>query len=102
LTQRIAAIAAPFANPDFGPSNGDRVGHWDSFDGNLEEEPYDKDHQKILNGSGNTTWALGGGDLTSVSGYTSLKYALRQDVDFLPVNLVQNNETEDFSQVSQE
>jgi len=102
LTQRIAAIAAPFANPDFGPSNGDPVGHWDSFDGNLEEEPYDKDHQKILNGSVNTTWDLGAVTLTSVSGYTTLKYKLRQDVDFLPVNLVQNNETEDFSQVSQE
>ena len=102
ITSRIAALAAPLANPKFGASDGKTIGKWTSFTGNLKESPNDTDDQKILNGSINATWDLGWGQLTSVTGYTSLKYDLVQDVDFLPVNLVQNHETEDFNQTSQE
>src|ERR1019366_345677 len=102
LASRIAAIAAPFANPSFGASGSGNIDPWTSFTGNLNDSPNDSDHQKILNGSVNTTYDLGWAQLTSITGYTSLKYDLVQDVHFLPVNLVQNNETEDFSQGSQE
>ena len=102
INSRIAVIAAPFANPKFGASDGGAIGKWTSFTGNLNESPNDTDDQKILNGSVNATWDLGWGQLTSVTGYTSLKYDLVHDVDFLPVNLVQNHETEDFDQASQE
>lgn len=102
LNARIGAIAAALANPAFGASNGGTIGEWTSFTGNNNFSPNDYDDQEIINGSVNATWDLGWAQLTSVTGFTSLEYDVRQDVDFMPVNLVQNHETEDFNQTSQE
>ena len=101
LTSRIGAIAAPLANPAFGASTGP-IDRYTSFTGNLNEAQNDFDNQEILNASLNAKVDLGWGQITSVTGYTDLKYDIVQDVDFLPVNLVQNGEGEDFSQISQE
>lgn len=102
LTSRIAALAAPLANPAFGPSTGGTVGRYESFTGNLAFAPNDFDDQQFINASLNVDWELGNVTITSVTGYTDMRYDLRQDIDFLPTNLLQNRETEDFRQYSQE
>lgn len=102
LNSRIGAVAALLANPAFGASNGETIDRYTSYTGNLNDSPNDYDNQEIVNASLNAKLDLGWAELTSVTGYTELNYDIVQDIDFLPVNLVQNGENEDFSQISQE
>lgn len=102
INSRIAATAALLTNPAFGASDGERIGRWENFTGNTAFAPNDFDDQRFLNGSLTLEWDIGNATITSVSGYSDMTYDLRHDIDFLPTNLLQNQETEDFRQFSQE
>ena len=48
------------------------------------------------------TWELGGGTLTSVTGFAGYEYFDDVDVDWLPLQFIDRSDIHDFEQFSQE
>ncbi len=62
----------------------------------------DSSDDEIENLSLNLTWEIGGGTLTSVTGFSTYEYFDDVDVDWLPLQFIDRSDIHDFEQFSQE
>jgi outer membrane receptor protein involved in Fe transport len=62
----------------------------------------DSSEDEIENMSLSLTWELGGGTLTSVTGFAGYEYFDDVDVDWLPLQFIDRSDQHDFEQYSQE
>jgi outer membrane receptor protein involved in Fe transport len=62
----------------------------------------DSSEDEVENISLSLTWELGGGTLTSVTGFATYEYFDDVDVDWLPLQFIDRSDIHDFEQFSQE
>ena len=62
----------------------------------------DSSEDEVENMSLTLTWELGGGTLTSVTGFAAYEYFDDVDVDWLPLQFIDRSDIHDFDQFSQE
>jgi outer membrane receptor protein involved in Fe transport len=62
----------------------------------------DSSEDELENMSLTLTWELGGGTLTSVTGFAGYEYFDDVDVDWLPLQFIDRSDVHDFEQFSQE
>jgi len=67
----------------------------------IGQKPENSDDE-IENLSLNLTWEIGGGTLTSVTGFSTYEYFDDVDVDWLPLQFIDRSDIHDFEQFSQE
>jgi len=67
----------------------------------IGQKPENSDDE-IENLSLNLTWEIGGGTLTSVTGFSTYEYFDDVDVDWLPLQFLDRSDIHDFEQFSQE
>jgi len=84
--------------PGFGASSG-----FDNYLGNQQSAPGgDVEDTESLSTSIKLEWDLGDYTLTALSGYSDFEFSQFHDVDFLPVNFIQNLDEEELKLYSQE
>lgn len=81
------------------PDLEDEVNFRRSSDNTLGPQGTD---QRIDNAALDLDWDLGGFTLTAVLGYSAYKYALDNDIDYLPIPLLYQSQRERFDQTSAE
>jgi len=86
----------PFAVSEGGNAYKAWTGNRDWVPGGNEEDT------SSTNALVNVQWHLGDYTLTSLTGYTEFKFRQFQDVDFNPINLIQNTDDEELDFFSQE
>ncbi|QFT77495.1 MULTISPECIES: TonB-dependent receptor [unclassified Erythrobacter] len=88
-------------DPDFAPATAGR--RYINSIGNLSMAPGgDREELESISGSLKMDWELGPVTLTSVTGLSNFKFLQNHDVDFLPVDFIQNRDQEELDMFSQE
>ena len=96
----VLGTIAAFQTPGFTAATGGK--EYDSWTGNLDWAPYDKEHTEATQASLRLDWLVDKFLLTSLSGYTDFEFKQRLDVDFQPGNAVGGNGGEELDSFSQE
>lgn len=89
------------AHPDFAPATAG--GRYTNSIGNLSMAPNgDREQLEAFSGALKMEWGIGPVTLTSVTGISNFKFLQEHDVDFLPVDFIQNRDQEELDMFSQE
>jgi outer membrane receptor protein involved in Fe transport len=86
--------------PGFGVSTGSSS--YDSYIGNLNWSDGDTENTESTSASLKVEWDLDSYTVTSLTGYSKFEFSQFHDVDFLPVNFINNFDAEELDMVSQE
>lgn len=95
-TLALSGLVAPGFKASSGGSS------YDSYTGNLQWSDGDTEHTRSTSASVKVEWDLDGYTLTSLTGYSDFEFGQFHDVDFLPVNFINNQDEEELEMVSQE
>ncbi len=92
---------AAIAGQDFTTYKDNNYGQSQEDGFGIGQKPENSDDE-IENLSLNLTWEIGGGTLTSVTGFSTYEYFDDVDVDWLPLQFIDRSDIHDFEQFSQE
>lgn len=98
-TPSTLAMSAALA-PGFKPSTGGSA--YEQYIGNKDWTSGDFEETESTSASLKVEWDVGGYTLTSLTGYSDFEFTQFHDVDFLPVNFINNRDEEGLEMVSQE
>lgn len=103
VIQRLGVLAAPIADPRFAPADGAGADRYTSFVDNPNYANADHERTRSIDASIRVDWDLSENlTLTSVTGRSDFLFSQQHDVDFLPINLIENHDYEEMELWSQE